>query len=254
MKSYLSVVISAWNENENLSKKALEKMLSYLHQTNFSWELVIVNDGSDDNTKEIIAKAASKEKNLKLINNPHMGKAQGLITGVFQSRGEIILFADMDQATPIGELDKLRSYLEQGYDVAIGSRSGRKGAPLYRQILAFGMIVLRTLILRLPFKDTQCGFKIFKRSAAEKIFSVLRKIHPPLVVKGGAVNPGFDLEVLYLARKMGLKIIEVPVAWQYENSIRVRFVKDAIAGVTELFLVRWRALTNAYDLRNNSQL
>ncbi len=249
MKPYLSLVISAWNENENLSKKALEKMLSYLHGASFSWELVIINDGSDDNTKEIITKAAVKEKNLKLINNLHMGKAQGLMTGIFQSQGEIILFADMDQATPIEEFDRLRHYLDQGFDLVIGSRSGRKGAPLYRQILAFGMIVLRTLILRLPFKDTQCGFKAFKRPAAEKIFSILRQIHPPLVVKGGAVNPGFDLETLYLARKIGLKIIEVPVAWQYENSVRVRFVKDAIAGVTELLLVRWRSLINAYGLR-----
>ena len=111
------------------------------------------------------------------------------------------------------------------------------------------MIILRTLILRLPFRDTQCGFKIFKRPAAEQIFSILRQIHQPLVVKGGAVNPGFDLETLYLARKMGLKIVEIPVAWQYENSIRVRFVKDAVAGVTELLLVRWRSLTNAYKLR-----
>ena len=249
MKPYLSVVISAWNENESLSKKALEKMLNYLHRTNFSWELVIVNDGSDDDTKEIISKIAAKEKNLRLVNNPHMGKAQGLMTGVFQSKGEVILLADMDQATPIEEFDRLRSYLDQGYDLAIGSRSGRKGAPLYRQILALGMVVLRTLILRLPFKDTQCGFKVFKKPAAEKIFSILRRIHPPVVVKGGVVNPGFDLETLYLARKMSLKIIEVPVVWQYENSVRVRFVKDAVAGVTELLLVRWRSLTDAYGLR-----
>ncbi|MEK7101504.1 MAG: glycosyltransferase [Patescibacteria group bacterium] len=249
MKPYLSIVISAWNENENLSKKALEKMLKFLHQADFSWELVIVNDGSDDDTEEIITKTAVKEKNLRLINNPHMGKAQGLMTGVFQSKGEIILFADMDQATPIEEFDRLHHYLDQGYDLVIGSRSGRKGAPLYRQILAFGMIILRTLILRLPFRDTQCGFKIFKRPAAEQIFSILRQIHQPLVVKGGAVNPGFDLETLYLARKMGLKIVEIPVVWQYENSIRVRFVKDAVAGVTELLLVRWRSLTNAYKLR-----
>lgn len=245
---YLSVIISAWNENENLSKKALEKMLKFLHGADFSWELIIVNDGSDDDTKDIISKAATKEKNFRLINNPHMGKAQGLMTGVFQSKGEVILFADMDQATPIEEFDNLRHYLDRGYDLVIGSRSGRKGAPLYRQVLAFGMIALRTLILRLPFKDTQCGFKAFKRPAAEKIFSILRRIHPPLIVKGGAVNPGFDLETLYLARKMNLKIVEVPVAWQYENSVRVRFIKDALAGVTELLLVRWRSLTNAYAL------
>lgn len=224
-------------------------MLGYLHRANFSWELIVVNDGSDDDTEGVIKKAALREEHLRLITNPHMGKAQGLMTGALYSTGEVILFADMDQATPIEEFDRFRDYLNQGYDVVIGSRSGRRGAPLYRQVLAFGMIALRTVILRLPVKDSQCGFKAFKRPAAEKIFTILRQIHPPVVVTGGVVNPGFDLEMLYLARKLGLKIIEVPVMWQYENSKRVRFVKDAVAGVKELLLVRLRSLTNAYKLR-----
>lgn len=246
--TYLSIIVSAWNENENLSKQALEKILNYLHKAAFSWELVIINDGSDDDTEEIITKAANKEKKLRLVNNPHMGKAQGLMTGVFQSKGEIILFADMDQATPIEEFDNFRNYFDRGFDIVIGSRSGRKGAPLYRQVLAFGMVLLRQLILRLPFKDTQCGFKAFRRVVAVKIFDKLQQIHRPEIVKGGVVNPGFDVEILYLGRKMGIKIAEVPVAWQYENSKRVRFVKDAIAGVKELLLVRWRALIGAYGI------
>ncbi len=248
MSPYLSVVIPAWNENENLSKSALNKVLDYLQQANFTWELIIVDDGSDDDTEEVLKREAMKEKRLKVVNNPHMGKAQSVMTGVFQSTGEIILFSDMDQATPIGEFDRFRNYFDQGYEIVIGSRSGRKGAPLYRQILALGMIVLRMIVLRLPFKDTQCGFKAFKKDAAAKIFGILQKIHPPVVVNGGAVNPGFDVEVLYLSRKMGLKVAEVPVAWQYENSRRVRFVKDAVAGVKELLLVRWQALSGAYGL------
>lgn len=251
---YLSVVIPAWNENENLSKQALDKVLNYLHGVDFSWELVVVNDGSNDDTREILEKRALKEKRLKIINNSHMGKAQSIMTGVSQSTGEIILFSDMDQATPIAEFNRFRDYFAQGYDVVIGSRSGRKGAPLYRQILAVGMIMLRMITLRLPFKDTQCGFKAFKRDAAQKIFGILQNIHLPHSVTGGAVNPGFDVEMLYLSRKIGQKVVEVPVAWQYENSKRVRFIKDAIAGVKELLLVRWRSLTGAYNLtRSNSR-
>ncbi len=249
MKPYLSIIIPAWNEEESFSKGAMEKVLSYLKTKDFTWELIIVDDGSDDQTLELLKIWAKKENRLKIINNPHMGKAQSVMTGVKKSAGEIILFSDMDQATPLQEFDKLKRHLDDGFDIVIGSRADRKGAPLYRQILAYGMILLRFFILRLPFRDTQCGFKSFKKARAKKIFGVLQKIHPPKVVVGGVVNPGFDVEILYLGRKMGLKIAEVPVAWQYENSKRVRFIKDAIAGVRELLLVRWRSLTNAYKLR-----
>ncbi len=247
MSPYLSVVIPAWNENENLSKKAMDKILGYLGSAKFSWELIVVNDGSDDDTVEALQKYAQKESRLQIINSPHMGKAQSVITGVEASSGQIILFSDMDQATPISELEKFLPYFRQDYDIVFGSRSGRKGAPVYRQILALGMVSLRMMVLRLPFKDTQCGFKAFRNQAAKKIFSIIQKIHQPQEVVGGAVNPGFDIEILYLGRKLGLKIAEVPVAWQYENSKRVRFIKDAIAGVKELLLVRWRALTGAYN-------
>ncbi len=246
MKPYLSIIISAWNEEENLSKGAMEKILEYLVKRNYTWELIVVDDGSDDDTLRLLKKFATSEKRLKLISNPHMGKAQGIMTGVESSNSEIILTIDMDQSTPIIEFDNLKNYLDLGSDIAFGSRQNRKGAPLYRQILAYGMVILRFLVLRLPYKDTQCGFKAYKGIVAKKIFSKLQTIHPKKVVRGGVVNPGFDLEILYLGRKLGYKISEVKVAWQYENSKRVRFVKDAIAGVTELLLVRWRSLTNKY--------
>jgi len=104
------------------------------------------------------------------------------------------------------------------------------------------------LILNLPYSDTQCGFKVFERTAISRIFKILAKVHKFKPVVGGTVNPGFDVEMLYLARKFGLKTIELPVAWQYENSIRVRFIKDALSGISELLMVRWRSLTNAYNL------
>lgn len=246
MKPYLSIVVSAWNEEENLSKGAMEKILDFLKTQNYAWELIIVDDGSDDSTLKTLNQFAKKERRIKIIANPHMGKAQGIMTGVSAAEGEIVLFIDMDQSTPISEFINFKKYFDQGSDIVFGSRQNRQGAPLYRQILAYGMVFLRLLILRLPYKDTQCGFKAFKKDTAKRIFSILQKIHPRRIVVGGVVNPGFDVEILYLGRKLGMTISEVPVAWQYENSKRVRFVKDAIAGVSELLLVRWRSLTNRY--------
>ena len=247
-KIYLSIVISAWNEDENLDKHSLDRVFDYLNSADFTSQVVVVNDGSDDNTLKRLIELSKKWKQLKIVNNPHMGKAVGLVTGVENASGRYILFMDMDQATPVAEFDKFKSFLDQGYEVVVGSRSGRKGAPLYRQILAYGMVVARSLILNLPYSDTQCGFKVFERTAISRIFKILAKVHKFKPVVGGTVNPGFDVEMLYLARKFGLKTIELPVPWQYQTSIRVRFIKDALSGISELLMVRWRSLTNAYNL------
>lgn len=245
---YLSVIIPAWNEDESLEKGVMDRLYSYLKSVDFTYEVIVVNDGSNDHTQQVVEDLSKKWPQLKIVNNPHMGKAASLVAGVENATGEFVLFTDMDQATPISEFSGFKPFLDQGYDVVIGSRAGRKGAPFYRQILAYGMITLRFLILNLPYKDTQCGFKVFRKSSIAKIFDKLSKIHKFKPVTGGAVNPGFDVEILYLSRKLGLKTIELPVAWQYENSKRVRFVKDAIAGVKELLLVRYRSLTNAYGI------
>ena len=243
-QTYLSVIIPAWNESANIKRGALDQVLKYLSDLKFPWEVIVVNDGSSDDTSTLV-----KKYPVKVIDNPHQGKAAGIMTGVAKSSGEIILFCDMDQATPISEFDKFIPKFKEGNDIVIGSRSGRKGAPIYRQILAYGNIILRTLILRLPYKDTQCGFKAFTRQTAQKLFAILIKIHPPKTTTGGVTNPGFDMEILYISRKLKYKVAEVPIAWQHQHGERVRFIKDAIAGTRELLLVRWRSLTNAYGLR-----
>ena len=249
MKPYLSVIIPAYNEEDNLRRGSIEVVIDYLKKQKFSWEVIVVNDGSTDGTLDLLKKYA-----IRVIDNPHQGKAATIITGALAAAGDTILFTDLDQATPISELNKFIPLLKSGNDIVIGSRSGRPNAPLFRKILAYGMIILRTIILRLPFRDTQCGFKAFTSTSARKIFTIMNKIHSPKIISGPAVNPGFDLEMLYLGRKLGYKIAEVPVSWRHQETRRVSFVRDAIAGVTELLLVRWRALTNAYALRNNPQL
>lgn len=247
-KTYLSVVISAWNELDNLSRGTLDELYSYLTKQNYSWELIVVNDGSSDDTLKFLNRFSLSKPAVRVIDNPHQGKAAGIISGALAAKGEVILFTDMDQATPITEADQVLTKLSEGFDIVIGSRANRKGAPVFRYILAYGMVVLRALILRLPFKDTQCGFKAFSKSAGDKIFNIMLRIHPPQTVIGPSVDPGFDVEMLYLGRKLGYKIAEVPVSWHYQESRRVRFVNDAISGITGLLLVRFRSLTNAYGL------
>lgn len=247
-KVYLSVVASAYNESENISRGCLDEMLGYLQKQKYSWELVIVNDGSLDNTSELLHKFADGKKEVKIIDNTHQGKASGILTVGLAAVGEVVLFVDIDQATPISEIDKLFEKLNSGSDIVIGSRSGRKGAPLFRQILAYGNVVLRTLILRLPFRDTQCGFKALKADAAKKIFTLMRKLRPIVTIEGPAVDPGFDVELLYLGRKFGYKISEVTVDWHHQETRRVRFFYDMISGIQGLLTVRWRSITNAYKI------
>ena len=248
-KPYLSVIIPTWNESANIKRGALDQVIKYLTRQKFSWEVILVDDGSSDDTLKLLSEFAKSHSGFKVISNPHQGKAASIMTGAAQSTGQIILFSDMDQATPISDFDKFIPKFKEGYQIVIGSRSGRKGAPIYRQILAYSNIILRTLILRLPYKDTQCGFKAFTKEAADKLFTILTKIHPPKTTTGGVTNPGFDMEILYIGRKLKYKITEVPIVWQHQHGERVRFIKDAIAGTWELLLVRYRSLTNSYHLR-----
>lgn len=243
----LSVIIPAYNEGENLRRGTLNQVNKYLSEQKYTWEVILVNDGSTDNTLELLTNFAKDKKNISVIDNPHQGKAITVITGALAARGETIIFSDLDQATPISELPKLQDRLADS-DIVIGSRAGRKGAPLFRQVLAYGMVILRTIILNLPFRDTQCGFKMFRSEAARKIFTIMKSLRPTRPIEGPAVDPGFDVELLYLARKLGYKVSEVPVVWHYQETRRVRFFYDAISGLHGLLLVRWRSLLNAYQL------
>jgi len=244
---YLSVILPAYNEEANINSGVLADLIGYLKTQKFTWEVIVVNDGSTDATQSLLLGLFQKTRGIKLVNNPHLGKAASIITGAQNSSGQIVLFTDMDQSTPISELEKFMGRFNSGFDVVIGSRTKREGAPLFRQVLAYGMVFLRTLILQLPFRDTQCGFKAFTQKSARAIFPVLARVHPLKIIDYPTTNPGFDLEILYLARKLGFKIAQVPVAWHYRASRRVSFIKDAVGGFKELLLVRYRSLTNQYS-------
>lgn len=247
-KPYLSVVIPAYNEEANLKSGVLDQVYDYLKKQKYDWEVLIVDDGSKDNTAELAKAYAKKHDGFEVHVEPHRGKAGTVIAGMLHANGEIVLFTDMDQATPIKEVEELLPAFEQGKDIAIGSRKGREGAPLVRKIMATGFAILRTIILRLPYKDTQCGFKAFTNESAQQIFGKMKVFSEKHRVEGAAVNAGFDLEVLYIARKLGLKVAEIPVEWHHKGTIRVNPIKDSVAGLRDMIRVRINALQGKYKV------
>ena len=242
----LSVVIPAYNESENLKKGVLEQVNNYLKTVNYNYEVLVVDDGSNDNTALIVKEKIKNLKGFKLVENKHGGKAATVITGMLVAKGELILFTDLDQSTPIDQIEKFLPKFEQKFDIVIGSRTGRKGAPLTRRLSAWGFSLLRGIILGLPFKDTQCGFKAFNKKSIEKIFPKIKDEWGVLHTKGGAVNAGFDVELLYLAKKFGFKIAEVPADWNYMDTERVQVIKDALAAIYDMLRIRVNDLKGKY--------
>jgi dolichyl-phosphate beta-glucosyltransferase len=251
MKPDLSIIIPAYNEEYNLRTGVMDSVYDYLIQQNYSWEILFVDDGSTDNTSRLAEDFAQKHKNFFVLNEPHRGKAGTVMAGIFKAKGSIVLFTDTDQATPIDQVEKMLPRFAQGYDVVIGSRKGRPGAPFIRKFIAFGFSVLRFLILRLPYKDTQCGFKAFRRESALQIFERLKIFDESRRDTGASVTAGFDLEVLYIARKLKLKVAEVNVDWHDKGErgdSAVDPIKDSLNGLKDLIMVRLNALQGKYKV------
>lgn len=215
--------------------------------------MVVVDDGSSDDTAALVEEAARKDASLQLIRNGHYGKAYTVRTGMLAAQGRFVLFTDADGATPIEEVDKLLPLLEQGADVAIASREGsgarRIGEPWHRHVMGrvFNLIVR---IIALPgIHDTQCGFKCFRREAAQALFGGMRLYGEQAGTVKGALLTGFDVEVLFLARKWGYRIAEVPVAWYYGSESKVNPIKDSWRNLRDVLLVRWNDLRGRYPSR-----
>jgi dolichyl-phosphate beta-glucosyltransferase len=244
----ISVVIPAYNEETNIRLGALDKVFRYFEHVDYASEIIIVDDGSSDATPLLLDKVANSVNNLHIIHNPHQGKAATVITGMLKAQGDIVLFTDLDQATPIIEIQKLLPWFEKGFDVVIGSRnSNREGAPILRLLMARGFMFLRGLILGLRgISDTQCGFKAFRKTIAQKIFTKLKLYGNMHTISGSMVTAGFDIEVLYLAKLLGYKIKEVPVEWHYVETRRVNPIKDSIHGLTDIIAIRINAMKGMY--------
>jgi dolichyl-phosphate beta-glucosyltransferase len=165
-----------------------------------------------------------------------------------------VLFTDMDQATPITEAPKLLDAIEHGADVAIGSRGlVRPGAPLARNLLSWSQVAIRNLLLGMKVTDTQCGFKAMKREAALGILRRLQLYHPArmTVIQGPSVTSGFDVEFLFVADRLGYRIAEIPVEWNYQETRRVRIIKDAFRGLSDLVRISFAGLQGRYPSRTN---
>lgn len=245
---FLSVVIPSYNEETNIRLGSLDKVSRYLERQSYPWEVIIVDDGSTDNSPKLLDAFVKSTPGFCIIHNPHRGKAGTVTAGMLAAQGEIILFSDLDQATPIAEIEKLLPWFDRGFDVVIGSRNRRReGAPLSRVIMARGFMILRSIILGLRgITDTQCGFKAFTREAAQSLFTKLELYNGRHEMHGANVTAGFDIEVLFLAKKLGYKIKEVPVEWHYVETRRVNPLKDSWQGFLDILRIRMNALQGKY--------
>jgi len=232
----------------NLRKGVLDKVEHFLNKQKYEWEVIIVDDGSLDGSIEFTQEFIKDNANFRLLKNSHLGKAGAVTSGMLSAKGEYALFMDMDQATPIEEIDKLLPLIGD-YDIVIGSRgSKRQGDPWTRLLMARGMMVLRSLIVGIKgISDTQCGFKLFKKNVSDELFSKLKNFHHGYkTISGSSVKAGFDVELLFLAQKLGYKIKEVPVEWLYVESRRVNPLRDSIEAVEDLLTIKINDFTGKY--------
>lgn len=236
-----SFIVPAYNESARI-RPTLDEILRYTAEQNWDAEILVVDDGSRDDTPAVIREYARAHSQIRLLQNPgNRGKGFSVRNGMLHARGDICLFTDADLSSPISEAPKLFEAIRGGADVAIGSRWLRaelqtERQPLYRQ--AFGRIfnlVLR-LFLGLHFKDTQCGFKAFRLEAAQRIFPLQR-----------IERWGFDPEILYIARRMRFEVAEVPVLWAHSEGTRLHPLRDGMRMFLDVLHIRWNAITGAYS-------
>jgi dolichyl-phosphate beta-glucosyltransferase len=237
----ISIVMPAYNEAARIGN-ALRQVLHCVHDRDWHAEILVVNDGSKDRTASIVEEFAQVHPEVRLLNNDrNRGKGFSVRHGVLHAVGEIVMFTDADLSAPMEEAERLFTALRQGADIAIGSRWLERNRqtskqPLYRQFFGRCFNAITRLVMGLPFADTQCGFKAFRRPVAQTIFQLQR-----------IERWGFDPELLFIALKRGYKIQEVPVTWGHDERSRLSYLKDGIKMLEEIAYIRWEAFAGAYD-------
>jgi glycosyltransferase involved in cell wall biosynthesis len=248
----LSLVIPIYDEEKRIVN-TLNTVVAYLTRQEYTSEVIVVDDGSTDRTYELARSFIAEhggEPPIRLIKNDHRGKGYTVRTGMLNGKGKYILFIDADLATPMCEVGKIIGSLEAGSDVAIGTREGvgaeRLDEPLYRHLMGLVFNLLVRMILGLQFKDTQAGFKGFRRHIAHDLFGRVQLYGADAKqIRGGAVT-GFDVEVLYLATQAGYRIEEIPIKWQYEAESKVNPLLDSVRMLLDVVKVRWMAMQGVY--------
>lgn len=238
---FLSVVIPLYNEEKRL--KNIKKVISYLSKKKINWELILVNDGSTDGTGGYVAKF--KNKNIKIISYPvNRGKGYAIKRGMLATSGEFCLFMDVDLATPIEALERFIPLFGK-YDCLIGTRKA-KGAqvsvhqPWLRENLGKGFTFLSRMFLGVSVSDFTCGFKCFSAESARAVFGL-----------SSVCGWGFDSEILFLCRRLGYSIKEIPVTWKDDRRTRVKFPQDIFRSLNELLTIRLNAARGLYAYQKN---
>ncbi|MGO9520121.1 MAG: dolichyl-phosphate beta-glucosyltransferase [Candidatus Korobacteraceae bacterium] len=235
-----SFIIPAYNESERLSV-SLPKVLDYIRKNKLAAEVIVVNDGSSDDTAEVVRRFAAASSEIRLLENPgNRGKGYSVRNGMLHGRGDVLLFTDADLSSPIYEAGKLFDAIAHGADIAIGSRwlqaeLQTERQPWYRQLYGRLFNLGLRIVLGLPYRDTQCGFKAFSRAAAHAVFC-----------RQQIERWGFDPELLFVADKLKLRTVEVPVEWAHDHRSRINPLRDGLNMGLEMLQVRWNDVRGRY--------
>jgi len=241
-----SIVIPAFNESARI-EKALQEVTACVERHGWAAEVLVVNDGSRDDTAAIVRRWMEEKPYMQLLENPgNRGKGYSVRHGLLKATGAIVMFTDADLSAPMDEAERLFQAIYpadggDGVDVAIGSRWLERTRqtihqPWYRQFFGRCFNMVTRLVMHLPYADTQCGFKAFKREAAQAIFPLQR-----------IERWGFDPEILFIAQRLKFTVREVPVTWGHDERSRMSYLKDGIRMLEEMVVIRWNALTGKYD-------
>ena len=229
---FISIVIPTYNESARIIQ-TLEKIFNYMEKGKNRFEVIVSDDGSRDNTTGVIEQKFSGKSNLRILRRPvNKGKGLTVKEGVVNSKGDVVLFSDADLSTPIEEIDKLLKFIEQGFDVVIGSRNLKDPdvevqKTAHRFVMGRIFSVLIGLFVFWGTKDTQCGFKMFTRKAADEVFKRQK-------LEGFS----FDVELIYLAKKLGFKVKEVPVNWHESEGTRVKLFRDSAKMTKDILKIK----------------
>ena len=233
------MVIPAYNEEGRIGT-TLESVVRYLDEQPYTWEVVVVDDGSTDGTVELVGRWEREVEGVRTERAPHRGKGGAVRRGMLAATGRYRFMADADMAMPIERLGEFLDRMAEGYDVVIGSReiagARRYGEPIARHVM--GRVFNRVVRIFAVggFQDTQCGFKCFRGEVADEIFRLQR-----------TDGFGFDVEVLYIAAKRGLRVLEIPIDWYHQQASKVRPLVDTYLMLKDILLIRVRHLRGIYE-------